>query len=164
MTSLSPYRVINSVDQAPDAEKDQRRSPPNREVKAVRDVRPPLHNVNLSTIIYALVGLGLLWAALSAYRVAQLKADAGGWYNLALGKRPDTGAPIKGNIGGHGTHDTSVKGIEDWNTSTRRRIGYSPVRVRLSHSSNTAFGLCDEHISCGQRDAHGGCGDWRSGG
>jgi hypothetical protein len=44
-----------------------------------------------------LAGLGLIWGALSAYRVAQLKADAGGWYNLALGRRPDTGAPMKGN-------------------------------------------------------------------
>ncbi|KAG9078883.1 hypothetical protein FS749_009060 [Ceratobasidium sp. UAMH 11750] len=100
--------------------------PPKREGKAVRDVHPPLHNVNLSTIIYALAGLGLLWAALSAYRVAQLKADAGGWYNLALGKRPDTGAPMKGNLGSHGTHDTSVKGIEDRIRALADELGIHP--------------------------------------
>ncbi|CAE6480027.1 hypothetical protein ACGC1H_003369 [Rhizoctonia solani] len=89
--------------------------PPKRAGKATQDVRPPLSGTSLSTVIYALAGLGFLWAALSAYRVAQLKADAGGWYNLALGRRPDTGAPMKGNP--HGSHKastphTGAKGIE----------------------------------------------------
>ncbi|KAG8740609.1 hypothetical protein FRC10_004111 [Ceratobasidium sp. 414] len=100
--------------------------PPKREGKAIRDVRPPLQNVNLSTIIYVLAGLAFLWAALSAYRVTQLKANAGGWYNLMLGKRPDTGAPMKGNPWGHHTHDTSVKGVEERIRALADELGIHP--------------------------------------
>ncbi|QRV95372.1 hypothetical protein RhiJN_23390 [Ceratobasidium sp. AG-Ba] len=71
--------------------------PPKREGQVTRDVKPPLANMSFSTFIYCLAGVGMLWLALSAYRVAQLKADAGGWFNLAMGKRPDTGEPMKGN-------------------------------------------------------------------
>ncbi|KAG9076117.1 hypothetical protein FRC06_009692 [Ceratobasidium sp. 370] len=100
--------------------------PPKREGKAIRDVHPPLHNVNLSTIIYVLAGLGFLWAALSTYRVTQLQADAGGWYNLILGKRPDTGAPMRGNPGGHRMHDTTAKGIEDRIRALADELGIHP--------------------------------------
>ncbi|CAE6514658.1 unnamed protein product [Rhizoctonia solani] len=123
--------------------------PPKREGKATQDVKPPLSGTNLSTIIYVLAALGFLWAGLSAYRVAQLKADAGGWYNLALGKRPDTGAPMKGNphvgslgrrpdtgapmkgnphVGTHksSTHNTGPKGIEQRIRALADELGIHP--------------------------------------
>ncbi|ELU40582.1 hypothetical protein AG1IA_05386 [Rhizoctonia solani AG-1 IA] len=80
-----------------EAEKNPENLPPKRESKTTQDVRAPLSGTSLSTVIYSLAALGLIWGALSAYRIVQLKADAGGWYNLALGRRPDTGAPVKGN-------------------------------------------------------------------
>ncbi|KAJ1303779.1 hypothetical protein OPQ81_008202 [Rhizoctonia solani] len=104
--------------------------PPKRESKATRDVRAPLSGTSLSTVIYALAALGFLWAALSAYRIAQLKADAGGWYNLALGRRPDTGAPMKGNphVGTSKTptHNTGAKGIEDRIRALADELGIHP--------------------------------------
>ncbi|KAG9125720.1 hypothetical protein FRC07_006461 [Ceratobasidium sp. 392] len=102
--------------------------PPKREGQATRDVHPPLHNVSLSTVIYVMAGLGFLWLGLSAYRVTQLKADSGGWFNLIRGKHPDTGAPMKGNpnIGGHGSHDTGVKGVEDRIKALADELGIHP--------------------------------------
>ncbi|KDN39067.1 hypothetical protein RSAG8_09103, partial [Rhizoctonia solani AG-8 WAC10335] len=104
--------------------------PPKREGKATQDVKPPLSGTSLSTIIYVLAALGFLWAGLSAYRVAQLKADAGGWYNLALGKRPDTGAPMKGNphVGSRqsSTHTTGAKGIEHRIRALADELGIHP--------------------------------------
>ncbi|KAG8765259.1 hypothetical protein FRC12_007603 [Ceratobasidium sp. 428] len=102
--------------------------PPKREGKAVQDVHPPLHNVSLSTVIYFMAGVGFLWAALSAYRVTQLKADAGGWLNLVMGKRPDTGTPMKGNpnLGGRATPDMGVKGVEDRIKALADELGIHP--------------------------------------
>ncbi|CAE7088207.1 unnamed protein product [Rhizoctonia solani] len=114
----------------PEGDRHSEHLPPKREGKATQDVKPPLSGTNLSTIIYVLAGLGFLWAALSAYRVAQLKADAGGWYNLALGRRPDTGAPMKGNphVGTHksSTHNTGPKGIEQRIRALADELGIHP--------------------------------------
>ncbi|CAE6352315.1 unnamed protein product [Rhizoctonia solani] len=104
--------------------------PPKREGKATQDVRAPLSGTSLSTVIYALAALGLIWAGLSAYRIAQLKADSGGWYNLALGRRPDTGAPMKGNphVGSHktSTHNTGAKGVEGRIRALADELGIHP--------------------------------------
>ncbi|KAG8730861.1 hypothetical protein FRC11_005624, partial [Ceratobasidium sp. 423] len=114
----------------PEGEGHSENLPPKREGKATQKVRPPLSRVNLSTVIYVLAALGFLWAALSAYRVAQLKADAGGWYNLALCLRPDTGAPMRGNphVGSHktSTHRTGAKGIEDRIRALADELGIHP--------------------------------------
>ncbi|CAE6532283.1 unnamed protein product [Rhizoctonia solani] len=114
----------------PEGERHSENLPPKREGKATQKVRPPLSSINLSTVIYVLAALGFLWAALSAYRVAQLKADAGGWYNLALGRRPDTGVPMKGNphVGSRktSTHRTGAKGIEDRIRALADELGIHP--------------------------------------
>ncbi|CAE6460589.1 unnamed protein product [Rhizoctonia solani] len=113
-----------------EGERHSENLPPKREGKATQVVQAPLSGTNLSTIIYALAALGFLWAALSAYRIAQLKADAGGWYNLALGRRPDTGAPMKGNpnTGPHktSTHHTGAKGIEHRIRALADELGIHP--------------------------------------
>ncbi|CAE6358740.1 unnamed protein product [Rhizoctonia solani] len=113
-----------------EAEKNPENLPPKRESKTTQDVRAPLSGTSLSTVIYSLAALGLIWGALSAYRIVQLKADAGGWYNLALGRRPDTGAPVKGNphVGSHktSTHNTGVKGVEDRIRALADELGIHP--------------------------------------
>ncbi|CAE6418928.1 unnamed protein product [Rhizoctonia solani] len=114
----------------PNGERHSENLPPKREGKATQDVKAPLSGTSLSTVIYTLAALGLLWAGLSAYRLAQLKADAGGWYNLALGRRPDTGAPMKGNphMGSHkaSTHNTGAKGVEDRIRALADELGIHP--------------------------------------
>ena len=111
-------------------EREPEHLPPKRESKGTQDVRPPLSGVSLSTVIYALAALGFVWATLSAYRITQLKADAGGWYNLALGRRPDTGAPMKGNpnLGSsrQPTQNTGVKGVEDRIRALADELGIHP--------------------------------------
>ncbi|KAF8734584.1 hypothetical protein RHS02_06949, partial [Rhizoctonia solani] len=113
-----------------EAEKSPENLPPKRESKTTQDVRAPLSGTSLSTVIYSLAALGLIWGALSAYRIVQLKADAGGWYNLALGRRPDTGAHMKGNphVGSHkaSTHNTGVKGVEDRIRALADELGIHP--------------------------------------
>lgn len=51
-------------------------------------VRAPLSSTGLPRLIYTLVVLSLLLAAYYSWRAYQWKSAAGGWWNLALGRRP----------------------------------------------------------------------------
>ncbi|TDL23470.1 hypothetical protein BD410DRAFT_768760 [Rickenella mellea] len=81
--------------------------PPKREGKALQSVSPPGSKKRFSSFIYYLIGGMLLVSAFYAYRITQWKADAGGWWNLALGRRapvaggnsPGDGAPFAGRRG-----------------------------------------------------------------
>lgn len=61
---------------------------PKRRGKALQPVSRPLKNTSLNTVIYWLAAITLLISTFYAYRLTQWKAEAGGWWNLALGKRP----------------------------------------------------------------------------
>jgi len=62
--------------------------PPPRQRKGLRPVSPPFSNVSMHRFNYYIaLGAALLFA-LYAYRIIQYKAEAGSWWNLALGKRP----------------------------------------------------------------------------
>jgi len=63
--------------------------PPSRpRKKPLRTVSPPLSGLSLNKLIYILVGLAILLMAFYSYRTVQYKRQVGGWWNLALGKRP----------------------------------------------------------------------------
>ncbi|KAH9840585.1 uncharacterized protein C8Q71DRAFT_854469 [Rhodofomes roseus] len=62
--------------------------PPSRDRKGLRSVSPPLSNVPISRFNYLLALLATVVAAFYVWRLMQWKAEVGGWWNLALGKRP----------------------------------------------------------------------------
>ncbi|KAL5500898.1 hypothetical protein ACEPAH_9285 [Sanghuangporus vaninii] len=63
--------------------------PPKRQGRAIRhDVSKPLQNISLSRVVHLLTMFAVLYAAFYAYRIFQWKAEVGGWWNLAMGKRP----------------------------------------------------------------------------
>jgi len=62
--------------------------PPRDRKKATRPVSPPLSNVPLSRFNYLLALLVTVVVAFYVWRLMQWKADVGGWWNLALGKKP----------------------------------------------------------------------------
>ena len=62
--------------------------PPERDRKGIRPVSPPLSHVPLSRFNYILGLLATTIAAFYVWRLLQWKAEVGGWWNLALGKRP----------------------------------------------------------------------------
>lgn len=62
--------------------------PPERDRKGLRPVSPPFSNVSLSRFNYLLGLLATVIAAFYVWRLMQWKAEVGGWWNLALGKRP----------------------------------------------------------------------------
>jgi len=62
--------------------------PPPRERKGLRPVSKPLSNTRLTNLIYILAITSLLFGGFYAWRITQWKAEAGGWWNLALGKKP----------------------------------------------------------------------------
>ncbi|KAL0947916.1 hypothetical protein HGRIS_010548 [Hohenbuehelia grisea] len=70
--------------------------PPPRKSKPMKDVDPPLSSARLNRFIYILVALTALFGAYYSYRVVQYKAEVGGWWNLALGKKPPQLAPQAG--------------------------------------------------------------------
>lgn len=62
--------------------------PPPRTRKGLKSVSKPLSNTRLTDIIYILAGISILITGFYAYRITQWKSEAGGWWNLAVGKRP----------------------------------------------------------------------------
>ncbi|CCM02735.1 uncharacterized protein FIBRA_04842 [Fibroporia radiculosa] len=62
--------------------------PPRDRKKATRSVSPPLSHVPLKRFNYLLALFATLLVVFYAWRLAQWKADVGGWWNLALGRRP----------------------------------------------------------------------------
>ncbi|KAF6752389.1 hypothetical protein DFP72DRAFT_904766 [Ephemerocybe angulata] len=72
--------------------------PPPRRSRGLRhDISLPLMNTSLWKVIYALVAFTTLLTAFYAYRTVQHKREVGGWWNLALGRKP----PTAGMYGGH---------------------------------------------------------------
>ncbi|KAH8105310.1 hypothetical protein BXZ70DRAFT_517738 [Cristinia sonorae] len=62
--------------------------PPARQRKGLRSVKPPLHSISMRRFNYYIALAATLIFAIYVYRIMQWKADAGGWWNLALGKKP----------------------------------------------------------------------------
>ncbi|KAG5641116.1 hypothetical protein DXG03_005979, partial [Asterophora parasitica] len=62
--------------------------PPPRKSQALKPVSAPLSHMRLSRLIYLLVLLTTLLGAYYSYRVVQYKSEVGGWWNLAVGRRP----------------------------------------------------------------------------
>lgn len=89
--------------------------PPPRERKGLKPVSKPLSNIRLTDFIYILTGIAVLFTGFYAYRITQWKAEAGGWWNLALGKRPpqinyQAGQPVGQ---GYGTNAGKSRGKAD---------------------------------------------------
>ncbi|KAJ7054206.1 hypothetical protein C8F01DRAFT_499116 [Mycena amicta] len=61
--------------------------PPKREGPALRPVSKPLSSTRLNRLIYLLLLVSTLLSAYYGYRIVQWKTQAGGWWNLASGKR-----------------------------------------------------------------------------
>ncbi|KAJ7186544.1 hypothetical protein C8R46DRAFT_935625 [Mycena filopes] len=71
-----------------DTTRDPAHLPPKREKPAMAPVERPLKYTRLNRLIYLLVLFSTLLSAYYGYRVLQWKTEVGGWWNLALGKRP----------------------------------------------------------------------------
>ena len=62
--------------------------PPPRDRKGIRPVSPPLSNTPLHRFNYYIALFAVLLMAFYSWRLFQWKTDVGGWWNLAMGKRP----------------------------------------------------------------------------
>ncbi|TRM66603.1 hypothetical protein BD626DRAFT_483216 [Schizophyllum amplum] len=69
--------------------KSKKNLPPPRKGPVTRPVDAPLSKTNFSTFIYALFAILMLITAYYSYRTVQIKTEVGGWWNLAMGKRPN---------------------------------------------------------------------------
>ncbi|KIM79260.1 hypothetical protein PILCRDRAFT_823513 [Piloderma croceum F 1598] len=93
--------------------------------KALRRVSPPLSSLSLNKLIYILVLFAVLLTAFYSYRIVQYKSQVGGWWNLALGKRPpqlrDDGGDLNFN-----SNQASKPGGKKWQS------GESDVEDRIN--------------------------------
>jgi len=95
-TSLPPISSIGpsdvqSNDEHSDTQKQQNMPP--KKGKVMRDVHPPLWRTPLWKVIYALsIGVFVL-SMFYTWRLTQLKAQAGGWVNLLMGRHPNDPIP-----------------------------------------------------------------------
>ncbi|KAF7324597.1 hypothetical protein MKEN_00501000 [Mycena kentingensis (nom. inval.)] len=71
------------------ASNDPSNLPPKRKGPALRPVDAPLSKTRLNRLIYLLLLLSTLLSAYYGWRIMQWKTEVGGWWNLALGKKPD---------------------------------------------------------------------------
>ncbi|KAF7430587.1 hypothetical protein PC9H_006295 [Pleurotus ostreatus] len=72
--------------------------PPARQSRPLKSVSPPLASGSLHRFIYILVFTTSLIAAYYSWRVMQYKTEVGGWWNLALGRRPPQFEGGYGNV------------------------------------------------------------------
>ncbi|EPQ53120.1 hypothetical protein GLOTRDRAFT_117208 [Gloeophyllum trabeum ATCC 11539] len=80
--------------------------PPPRARKGMKPVKPPGSNVDFNTFIYRMGLVGVLVLAFYAWRLWVWKAEAGGWWNLATGKKPEA-------LGVRSPASSSTGGIDD---------------------------------------------------
>ncbi|RPD73666.1 hypothetical protein L226DRAFT_535946 [Lentinus tigrinus ALCF2SS1-7] len=71
--------------------------PPPRDRKGIRPVSPPFSNTPLHRFNYYLVLFAVLLGAFYSWRLLQWKTEVGGWWNLALGKRPPGAEALMGH-------------------------------------------------------------------
>ncbi|KDQ58063.1 hypothetical protein JAAARDRAFT_206791 [Jaapia argillacea MUCL 33604] len=79
--------------------------PPPRERRGMKKVRPPGSNIRLENFIYIMALIALAVVGFYSWRIWSLKAEVGGWWNLALGRRPPAG-----NAHGGGGYDAGNAG------------------------------------------------------
>ncbi|KAG6833154.1 hypothetical protein H0H87_010541 [Tephrocybe sp. NHM501043] len=105
--------------------------PPPRTSPPLKPVSPPLSNTRLNRLIYLLIFLSALLSAYYSYRITQYKAEVGGWWNLALGRRPpqvqtgqgDTGNFHKGNGRKREMRGEHEESVEDRINALARALG-----------------------------------------
>ncbi len=115
--------------------------PPPRERKGVRSVSPPLSNVPLHRFNYYLaLGVALL-LAFYAWRLTLWKAEAGGWWNLALGKKSPMMQENEAN-GWRGTQ--AYTGVKTTPTGASR--GDSTIEERINELAS-ALGMSSKELA-----------------
>ena len=103
--------------------------PPQRQKKALRtDVSLPLEKTSLRKLIYILVILTTALSAFYSYRLIQHKSAVGGWWNVAMGKKPPhmrTDTPPVHSPPGSGVQHN----LEDKITDLARSFGIPPKEL-----------------------------------
>lgn len=88
--------------------------PPARRGKAIRkDIPLPFEHTSLSKFIYGLVFLTTLLSAFYGYRMVKHKNEVGGWWNLALGRRPPIVQDAYATAGKAGDSSSKQYGVEE---------------------------------------------------
>lgn len=83
-----PLKMSTSISEPKSAVHSSSDLPPPRDRKVLRSVSPPLSKVPIRKFNNYLALFSALVLAYYAWRVIQWKGEVGGWWNLALGKRP----------------------------------------------------------------------------
>ncbi|KAH9884205.1 hypothetical protein C8Q73DRAFT_363119 [Cubamyces lactineus] len=120
--------------------------PPPRDRKGIRSVSPPLSNTPLHRFNYYIVLFATLAMAFYAWRLLQWKAEVGGWWNLALGKRPPGAGAVVGTATASPTSTTSVS--SKGSSSVEDRINDLAAALGMP-SSDLAAAIADavrEHV------------------
>lgn len=116
--------------------------PPPRDRKGIRSVSPPLANTPLHRFNYYIVLFAALLMAFYSWRLLQWKAEVGGWWNLALGKRPPGADALRANA------PSASAGSETGRVSVEDRIGALADALGMP-SSDLAAAIADavrEHV------------------
>lgn len=107
----------------PSAVKTKEDLPPSRDRKGIRPVSPPLSNVSFHRFNYYLAIAAACLLAFYTWRLTVWKAEAGGWWNLVLGKQPPVFRDNEGNGGsGAGVFRSSPTMTDGGDMTVEQRI------------------------------------------
>ncbi|KAL6310271.1 hypothetical protein BKA93DRAFT_814049 [Sparassis latifolia] len=95
--------------------------PPRDRKKATAPISPPLSRVPLHRFVYYLALFAVIVSAFYTWRLFQWKAKVGGWWNLALGRRPP-GMQSQGVSWPGGVAPTSTPPPSGGHASVEQRI------------------------------------------
>ncbi|KAI0704389.1 hypothetical protein C8T65DRAFT_653832 [Cerioporus squamosus] len=121
--------------------------PPPRDRKGIRPVSPPLSNTPLHRFNYYLVLFAVLLGAFYSWRLLNWKAEVGGWWNLALGKRPP-GAEALASKSNSAQRSASTL----YSASSGRATGEPTVEDRITDLA-AALGMPSSDLSAAIADA-----------
>jgi hypothetical protein len=104
--------------------------PPERKGRNTAKVSAPLAHTRLTSIIYVLALMAVLLLAFYAYRITQWKAQAGGWWNLALGRYPASSSGDRSHHRSHGFGSSKgMKGVEGKIVDLADVLGIQPTEL-----------------------------------
>ncbi len=140
--------MSESIQSSSSAVKSAADLPPPRDRKGIRPVSPPLSNTPLHRFNYYLVIFAVLFGAFYSWRLLNWKTEVGGWWNLALGKRPPSAAEALAS-----NSKSAQPGVNtQYSGSSGRAKGEPTVEDRINDLA-AALGMPSSDLSAAIADA-----------
>jgi hypothetical protein len=132
----------------------QQNLPTKRQGKATRRTSAPLYKTPLNNFIYALTALTLCIIAFYSYKIMVWKTQAGGWWNLAMGRSPAAPPPRNSGTSGSRSSGRDANNVEAKISELASAFGIPPATLATaiasavsSHANPTSLSSISENAA-----------------